>query len=294
MKRRMMCLLIVLVLPVGSPRRLMAETPSAERFLERVAAHAHGEEVEREQSSKIYEALNTASSAEAKRALPVVLRYTRVGNEVKARGYAVLFLTAIAIRRDGAQLLSSSSEEISSLIVDADPAVQKGAVAVMDYVAFRPPTNKQPYVAALEAAIQKNKTPQDVAIGMVGPLLSLRAVDPNAVKPVLDFMHRDDLTADTRRELVHSLAAVGGLPEEVNQLLVKELDDPDATVRAAAVVAFADSTSSFHILSRERVERMTNDPREHSEVRELAKEAMAGKTGLSPNIDVPTDKPKAQ
>jgi len=292
MKRIVTGLVVVLVLSFGNSIRLVAETLTAERFLENVAARPVGDAVEQDQSAKIYEDINGASPDEVKRELPTLLQYARLGNDAHVRGYAVLFLTAIAIRTDGAQLLSSNSEDISTLIVDANPGVQKGALAVMDYVILRPPTNNQVYVAALEAAIQKNKTPQDVAIGMVGPLLSLRSVDSNTVKPVLDFMHRDDLKADTRRELVRNLGVVAGLPEEVDQLLSKEFDDPDPTVRATALVAYSESTTAFHTLSTGRVARMANDPQELPQVRELAKEAIAGKTALNPNIDLTPEQPK--
>jgi hypothetical protein len=287
-------LLIMFVLSLSSSTWLVAQSLSAERFLEGVSAHFVGDEVERAKSSEIAEALNIASPAEVERVLPVLLRYTHDGNEVHVRGYAAGFLLMIAIRPDGADLLSSRSEEISSLISDANPAIQNGAVAITDYVIAKPVTNKHPYVSALEAAIQTTKTPQNVAVGMVGPLLYARSVDSNALKSVLDFMHRDDLTADTRRELVHSLGVVDGLPEELTQLLLKELADHDPTVRAAALVAYADSTSAFHTLGKPLVEKIANDPQEHQQVRELAKQAIAGKTALDPNINLPPDKPKDQ
>jgi hypothetical protein len=70
------------------------------------------------------------------------------------------------------------------------------------------------------------------------------------------------------------------------------LDDPDAHVRAAALVAYADSTTAYHTLGKDRVQRIANDQEEIPGLRELAREAMAGKTNLSPNYDVPPEKPK--
>jgi hypothetical protein len=287
-------LLSVLVLSLGSSTCLVAQNLSADRFLDSVSAHPVGDEVERDQCLKAGDALNNASPAEVERVLPSVLGHARSGNEARVRAYAAGFLLDIAIRPDGADLLASSSKEISSLIVDADPAIQKGAVAITDYVIARPATNRQPYVAALEAAIERTKSPQDVTVGMIGPLLYVRAFDSNATKSVLAFMRRDDLTADTRRELVHILGVVGGLPEELTQLLLKELTDTDPTVRATALVAYADSTSAFHTLGKPLVEKIANDPHENSQVRELAKEAIAGKTALDPNINLLSDKPKDQ
>ncbi len=72
----------------------------------------------------------------------------------------------------------------------------------------------------------------------------------------------------------------------MNQTLTRELDDPDPWVRATAVTTFADSTTEYHALAQNRVEAMANDPQENAQVRELAKEAMAGKTHLSPSMDL--------
>ena len=122
---------------------------------------------------------------------------------------------------------------------------------------------------------------------MVSSLARIGSGDPDALKSVLDFMQRDDLTVSTRSDLVHFLGAVPGLPKEIDQALAKGLDDTDPTVRAAAVVAFADSTTAFHTLAKSRVEGMANDAQENPKVRELAKEVLAGQTHLNPNVLVP-------
>lgn len=273
----------------------VAQSLSIDRFLSGVSAQSDGDEVEQRRSSEIYQSLSSASPVEVERVLPTVLQYTRSGNEVHARSYAVLFLTAIAIRLDGADLLSASFEEISSLIVDSNPDVQRGALVVMDYVLAKAGTNKQPYLSALQTAIQKTQTPQDAGKEMIFPLLLYNRSDPAVLKSVLAFMQRDDLTRSTRCELVRHLGDIPGLPTEVNQALTKELDDPDPWVRAAAVAAFADSTNQFyttgfHTLAKDRVARMAKDPKENTQVREKAKEAIAGKTHLDPNIYPPPDK----
>ena len=283
MKRIVTELLILLVLSLGSSNSLRAQSLTADQFLKGVSARSVGDQVEMDQGGRVYQALTTDSPAEVQKELPSLLQYALGGNEVHARRYAALFLTAIAIRPDGATLLSSSSEEISSLILDGDSGIQKAAVTV----AFWAGPNQQRYVSAFEAAIQRVHTPQDLDVQMVSSLAKIGSADPDALKAVLDFMHRDDLTVSTRSDLVHFLGAVPGLSEGVNQALVKELDDPDPTVRVAAVVAFANSTTAYHILAKNRVESMANDPQENPKVRELAEEAIAGKTDLNPNVLVP-------
>jgi len=247
---------------------------------------------------KAYMALNVAAPAEVKRELPTILQFTRSGNEVNARKYAVMFLLAIAIQPGGAAQLYSSSDEISTLIDDADPGIERGALAVMNWVAAKGGQN-QTYVSAMETAIQRPQTPQDTSLEMLMPLLRFGSDNARALKCVLNFMHRDDLTVATRTQMVHGLTNWLDLPVEVNQALVKELDDADARVRAAAVVAFADSANaaavvapadpatSYPILAKNRVEMMANDPQENAQVRELAREALRGRAGLNPNIDMP-------
>ncbi len=205
MKRTIADLLIVLVLSLGGSICLVAQNPSVDGFLDKVSAHPIGDEAEQDQSTEVYESLNTAAPAEVERVLPAVLRYARSGNEVHARLYATLLLSAIAMRPDGADLLSASSEEISSLILDSNPGIQHGALAAMDYVIGKPGTNNQPYLSALQTAIQNTQTPQSADLEMIMPLLVFDRGDPAALKSVLAFMQRDDLTRSTRVDLLHNL-----------------------------------------------------------------------------------------
>ena len=213
--------------------------------------------------------------------------HLRSGSKAPERGYAAVFLYMIAIRPDGAALLSAKAEEISSMILDTDPQVQRGALLAMDWVIGKPETNNKLYLSALQTALQKPQVPQDAGLEMIGPLLTFRGSDPDTLKSVLAFLHRDDLTASMRMELVHELGVDHAVPEEVNQYLVKLLDDPDPHVRASALVAFADSTTAYNTLGKDRVQRIGNDPQEIQGIRELATDAMAGKTNLSPNYDLP-------
>ncbi len=307
MSRTITRFLIVFSLSLSNTTWLLAQTPAADRFLDGVSAHPVGGQVEQDQAGEISRALNIAPDSEVERVLPAVLMHTRIGGDAHERVYATGFLLMIAMRPDGAALLSSRCEEISSLIVDANPVVQRSALVAMDYVIGKAGTNNQLYLSALQTALQKTQTPQDAGEQMILPLLTFGRSDPGALKSVLTFMHRDDLTSGTRSDLVHHLGAIPGLPEEVSQYLVKRLDDPDPSVRAAAVAAFADSlqaaavvaavapaaptTTSYSTLAKNRVERMASDPQENAQVRELAKQALAGHTALNPNIDMPPEKP---
>lgn len=292
MTRAITVLLIAFSLSLGNSICQVARDLPADGFLDTVSAHPAGDQVERDQASETAQSLGFASPAEVERVLPSVLQHTRTGNEAHARAYAVGFLVVIAVRPDGAELLSSKSEEIASLIVDADPAMQRVAVKMMYYVIGKIGANNQkPYLSALLAAIQKTTTPQDVDVEIILPLLRYDSSDPEALRAVLSFLNRDDLTADTRRQLP-SLGAFGGFPEEIYEYLAKELDDPNPTVRAAALVAFASSTTAFHTLGKPRAERIASDPQENPQIRELAKESLAGPSGLNPNIDLPPDKSK--
>jgi hypothetical protein len=57
------------------------------------------------------------------------------------------------------------------------------------------------------------------------------------------------------------------------------------------VAAFADSTTEYHTLAKSRVEEIASGSEENPQIRESAKEAMAGKTHLSPNINLPPVQP---
>ncbi len=216
----------------------------------------------------------------------------RVGSEAHVRAYAAGFLFSISMRPDGADLLSSKSDDISSLLVDVEPGIQRIAVAITDSVIAKPQTNTQPYMSGLMAGIQKPQTPQDIAVQMAGPLLVVGSGDTRALKRVLDFYNRADLTAETRKQILNGEDNLTRLPvEEAAQLVSKGLDDPDPRVRVSAVIAFARSKSTLHDLAKDRVDRMAKDPQEHPQVRELAKKALAGETSLDPNIDVKAGKP---
>lgn len=287
MKRIRAGWLVVFVLSFWDTNRVVAQGLTVSQFLNSVSAHPAGDEAEFNRSMDIAEEINSAPPAEVVRDLPAILAHTASGNEVSVRGYAAKFLLAIALRSDGAQLLSSSSGQVAALLLDTNPEIQNTIVAVTDYVIGHAETNTKPYLTAMETAIRRPQAAQDVGAGIVGPLLFCGSSDPAAVESVLDFMRRPDLTSSTRAQLVHSLGSQGGLPTEVNRALVRELDDPDPRVRIEAVVAFADSTTEYHALAKDRVAQMANDTQEDPRVRELAKEAIAGKTRLNPNIGLP-------
>jgi hypothetical protein len=182
------------VLSLGSSSCLAAQKLSADRFLDGVSAQPVGDEIEQNQFLETGDALTNASASEVERGLPAVLIHTCSGGETHERAYATGFLLDIAMRSDGTALLSSRSEEISSLIVDANPVVQRVALAAMDWVIGKPATNNQPYLSALQTAIQKPQVPQDAGAGMIGPLLAFGRSDPQTLKSVLAFLQRGDLT----------------------------------------------------------------------------------------------------
>jgi hypothetical protein len=158
MRRTIAVLLIAFSPLLGTATSLHAQSLSADRFLEGVSAHFVDDQAEQGQAAKIYQALSTAPPAEAERELQTLLQYSRSGNEEHGRPYATLFLTAIAIRPDGPNLLSSKSEQLSSLIVDTDPGIQEAAINVMTWVIWNPRANKQYFVSALKTAIQMPQT----------------------------------------------------------------------------------------------------------------------------------------
>ena len=266
---------------------------SADRFLDRVSAHPVGDQVEQTQSVEVYTALITAPPAQVERVIPDVLRYAHPGNLEQVRIYALGFLLAITARPDGANLLSSRSEEISSLIADDNAAIQASVVSTAEILMMHPATNNKPYVAAITTAVLNKRTPQDVvAQRMIRFLMTYGRSNPDAMNSVLAFVHRDDLTSSTRSDLVRELSNVPGLPEAANQYLLERLDDPAPSVRAAAVIAFADSTTEFHFLAKRRVKKIAGDSNENSGVRELAKKALAGQSfDWNPNVYVTTDNP---
>lgn len=266
---------------------------SADRFLDHVSEHPAGDQMELKRSGEIYQTLITAPPAEVERVIPAVLRYARPGNQVNVRAYALRFLLAITARPDGANLLSSRSEEISSLIADDNAVIQASVVSTAEILMMQPATNNKSYVAALTAAVLNKTTPQDVvAERMIRFLMTYGRRDRDAVNSVLAFLHRDDLTSSTRSDLVGELSEVPGLPEEVNQYLLERLNDPAPSVRAAAVIAFADSTTEFHFLAKSRVEKIAGDSNENSGLRELAKKALAGQSfEWNPNAYVTPNNP---
>jgi hypothetical protein len=263
-----------------------AQDVAADSFLEHVSAHPVGDQAERDQSSLAYSALNVAQPAEVTRVLPSVLQHMRSGNDARVRQYAIMFLLAIALRPDGAHLLASSAKEVSGLLVDAEPEIQREAAYITYWVIAGQETDKQPYLSALLAAIQKPQTPQEAAVDMAAPLLRYGSSDPNSKKAVIAFLHRSDLTESTRIYIVHGLAGFRDLPTEVSQCLVNELDDPSLRVRAAAVIAFSNSYYGYNLLAKDRVEKIAKDPSEDARLRALAKEALAGHSPLNPNIDI--------
>jgi hypothetical protein len=277
---------------------------TADTFLDKVSASAIHDQDERNELMSVYTALNIAAPAEAERVLPSILQHVRVGNEILVREYASQFLLGIVLRPDGATILLPKSDEISALIVDDDAVIQRTAVTVVDYVVGRTRAANTSYESSLMAAIQNAHTPQDNAVEMITPLMMLgylASKDPRATQAVLNFLHRDDLSVDTRTGILHGTSTFYDTSGEITAYLCKSFDNPNPRVRAAAVIAFANSAgipsdprteAPFHRLAKSRVERMANDADENPQVRELAKRALAGQGGLNPNIDMPPENAK--
>ena len=109
MTRQIIRLLIVFSLSLSSTTWLLAQTLSVDRFLDGVSAHPVGGQVEQNQAGDISQALNIAPDSEVERLLPNVLMHMRIGLDTHERAYATGFLLMIAMRPDGAALLSSRS-----------------------------------------------------------------------------------------------------------------------------------------------------------------------------------------
>lgn len=295
MRRIVTGLLLVIALSFACKNRLLAQAPSADRFLEDLSTNPVCSKMEPKQSVELYQilsALSAASPAGVERALPAVLRCARPGNIEAVRTVALDSLFAVAVRPDGADLLSSKSGEISFLIADDDPAIQGNVVSLVGVLMGQPATKNKPYVAALAAAVRNKRTPLDVAENMIHFLAIYGRNDSDAAESVLAFLHRDDLPPSMRSDLLRDLSALPGLPGDVRQYLLDRFDDPVPSVRAAAVIAFADSTTEFHSLAKSRVEKIVGDSSENSGVRELAKKALAGQSfAWTPNIYVTPNNP---
>lgn len=283
--------LVVLIVLAAGASSIVAQIPAVDACLGGVSTRPAGDEAQSDRCFKADEALNAASPVQVRAELPALLKYTRSSNEIHTRGYATMFLMVIAMRPDGAELLSSDAESISSLIIDTEPDIQKVAVAIMDWVISKPPTNKRPYLAALLTGIQNHQTPQNIVVEMIAPLLSYDPADPSAIKSVLSFLHRSDLTESTQIDVVHDLAASRDFPTEVREALVDRLDDPRLRVRAAAVIAFSNQLLGYDPVAKGRVETIARDQKEDPRLRALAKEALAGHAGLNPNINLTPYKP---
>ena len=191
--------LLLFVLSLGSSLCLMAQSPSADTFLNSVSTHPAGDEAEQDQFWEMSNSLNAAPRTEVERVLPSVLVHVHSGAEAHARVYATGFLMGIAMRPDGAALLSSSSGEISALIADPNPTIQHYALAAMDYVIGKADTDSQAYLAALRTALQRAQTSQAAGVEMIRPLLTFGGNDPGASDEQASRPNRENQALTSRR-----------------------------------------------------------------------------------------------
>ena len=261
-----------------------APAPSVEQFLNGLSSNSKGTNAEVEEGGQVADAIATAHSGEVSQEIPEIFDKLRQSPDRRVRAYAVAFLVTIAQRPDGKDLLGSRSHEIADLLQDPDEGIQKGVIALIDWVAASHP---QVYLPALRAAIAKPNLSQDLGFQLASALLAIGSLagDAASIHAALGFIERKDLTWQTRMQIAESMGTNPGVPDEVCRELVKALDDPDPRVRAAAIVAFAGPTSSVHSLAQGRIERMSRDPQENRQVRHLAAEALAGHAPLNPNIE---------
>jgi len=269
----------------GAAQAQTGQTPSVEQFLNGLSPDSKGSHAAVEQSGQVAEAISAAPSAEVSREIPEIFDKLRQSSNQRVRAFAVAFLVTIAQRPDGKDLLGSRSKEIADLLSDPDEGIQKEAIALIDWVAVGHP---EAYLPALRTASAKPGISQDLGFTLASTLLGLGAYaeDSESIHAALRFIQRKDLTFETRLQVAEYMGTNPGVPPEMCRELVKTLDDPDARVRAAAIVSFAGPTSSVHDLAHGRIERMSRDQHENSQVRHLAAEALAGHFPLNPNIDI--------
>lgn len=288
------------------------------------AAPASDRNAENEKAMKQAEILTTALRADVEASLPAILLYAEnTSQNERTRKYAALFLAMIGMRGDGRDLLSTHSADIAQLLTDADPGIQRAAVTIT-YGLIGPNAGQQSaaYVPALAAAVRNPGTPQDIAVQMLDALLRLGSGQTAIVESVHNFLTRPDLNPQTKIDSVRSLGMLSDLPEQISQDLCTRFDDPNPNVRIAAIIAYSNAASqkdnvaryvrgevsipsedpqeaalrrkaATSVLSseftfvgeaRKHVERIAADETENPKLRQLARDALAGRTPLNPNI----------
>lgn len=316
-------LAVILGLLVAPPC-LEAQASSIEQFLNHVANTPVRDSTESTQIGEEGDLLSKAPRSEVEKVLPTLLGYTsNTSANPHARQIAALFLLGVAMRGDAADLLSSHSAQMAQLLTDSDPVIQRVTLTILPWlIGPNGGQNGKVYVPALLTAVRNPVSPQDNAAQTAFLLLYLGPGDPDVVAAVHAFLTRNDLNSDAKIQTLRTLTVMLNLPDQISQDLCSRFNDSDPHVRVAAIIAYSDaalqrksattylsgtdpipsedpvaaavrrkvfseilnSKSTFFNEAQKRVEQIAANENENPKLRQLAKDALAGRTALDPNV----------
>ncbi len=237
---------------------------------------------------KLMDSIPTMSPEEIAAGIPVIDRQidnTAQPEDRLAKADAANLLLFISWRTDGAKLLASEMDRLTSMLNDPSHLMSGPATLTLMSISESRPDLAIPILeAALKHPEVNNAT--SVGPGIALALFKIAPTNKQAVNDIVQYMRRPDLTDNQLIRTIVGMDSGPVLPDALTAQLVRCLDRPNEYVKIRALVGISRRSSPpGKDAARTRIQEMANDPRETAHVRRLAAEALEGPITEDPDTN---------
>lgn len=268
------------------PRNATVANPFDDFFSKLATAQGVGGSRGETSYIKLMDSIEAMTPAEIAAGIPVIDRQidsTAEPEDRLAKADAANLLMFISWRSDGAELLATQIDRLTSMLNDPTHLLSGPAVIALQHIALTRPDVSVPI---LEAALDKPGVNNSTSVGpgIATTLLRISPSNDEVLDHIVRYMRRQDLTDS---QLVRTIVGIDGspaIPDALTVELVRCLDRPNENVKSRALVGIAKSSPAAKDAARPRVQRLIEDPRESAHTKRLAEEALRGRITENPEI----------
>ena len=234
---------------------------------------------------RLTNSLEVMTSAEIAAGIPVIdyqLDNTGEPEDRLAKYDAANLLMFISWRSDGATLLASQIDRLTSMLNDPSHFLSGQAAIALQHIGISRPDLVIPI---LEAALKITEANNTTGVGPGIAVILLRMTHPSEriSQDIVQYMNRTDLTDDQLLSTVIGIDSSPIIPDVLTAELVRCLDRPNEHIKTRALIGIAKSNPTARSVAQRRIQSLANDPRETSHVRRLAAEALKGEITEDPD-----------
>ena len=227
---------------------------------------------------KLMNSIGAMTPAEISAGLPVIdqqVDSTAEPGDRLAKADAANLLMFISWRPDGAELLATQMDRLTSMLNAPSHLLSGAAVSALQHIGLTRPDVALPILeSALDAPEVNNST--SVGPGISTTLLQIAPSNMEALSSIERYMRRSDLNDSQLIRILVGIDSRPSIPDVLAAELIRCLDRPNSEVKSRALVGIAKSSPAAKDAARSRIQRLETDSSESAHIKRLATEALQG------------------